>query len=53
MSIEGSVLGILFMGKERKEGQVQPESKQEVHCLGDGETFLVDVCWSGGKSPSL
>ena len=41
------------MGKECNEGQVQAESKQEVHCLGDGETFLVDVCWSGGKSPSL
>lgn len=31
------------MGKECKEGVVQPESKQEVHWLEDEERFLVEV----------
>lgn len=38
------------MGKKCKEGEVQPESKQEVHGLEDGERFLADVHWSGDKS---
>lgn len=35
--------GAVFVGKECKEGKVQPETKQQVHWLEDGEKFLVDV----------
>lgn len=38
----------VFMGKECKEGQVQPHSNQEAQWLR-GE-FLVAVHWSGDKS---
>lgn len=31
---------------------VQPEFKQEAHWLEDGESFLVDVHWTGDKSQS-
>lgn len=41
-----------FTDKERKEGQVQPESKQEGDWLEDGERGLVDSHWSGDKSTS-
>lgn len=31
------------MGKEYKEGEVQPESREEVHWLDDGKRLWVDV----------
>lgn len=40
------------MGKEYKEGEARPESKQQLHRLGDMEGFLEDVRWSGDKSRS-
>lgn len=38
------------MGKECKEGNAQPESKQEVHWLEAWEEFSVEVHWIEGKS---
>lgn len=35
----------VFLGNELNVGEVQPESKQEVHWLKDGEGFLVGVHW--------
>ena len=37
------------MGKECRESGVQPESKQQVHWLEDGERFLAGVHWSRDK----
>lgn len=31
---------------------VQLEFKQEIHWLADGESFLVDVHWTGGTAQS-
>lgn len=40
------------MGKEHKEGSVQPEFKQSVHWLEEGERFLADASWSEDKALS-
>lgn len=40
------------MGRECKERKVQPESKQQVLWLEEGERFLVDDHWSGDVSQS-
>ena len=37
------------MGKECEKRRVQPEFKQQIHCLEDEERFLVDVHWSEDK----
>lgn len=43
-------LGVaLLKGKEHKEGQVWPESKQEVHWRKDREGFSANVHWSRDK----
>lgn len=51
-SIEG--LGqAVYMGKEHKEREIQPESKKQFYWLEDEKRFLVDVHWPADKSLSL
>lgn len=44
--------GGLYLWVRSAKGEVQPESKLEVHGLEDEERFLADAHWSGDESQS-